>query len=61
MDKRKKLGSKTINLDEEAYKRLKKKKKGNESFSEVVKRLTKPKKQKSLLSYAGEWKLSEKN
>jgi predicted CopG family antitoxin len=52
------MGSKTISLDDEAYQRLKKEKNGNESFSDVVKRLTRPTKQKSLLSFAGEWKLS---
>ena len=52
------MGSKTISLDEEAYKRLKKEKNGNESFSDVVKRLTRPVKQKSLLSFAGIWRLS---
>ena len=53
------MGSKTISLDDEAYRRLKKEKNKNESFSDVVKRLTRPSKQKSLLTYAGEWKLSE--
>ena len=52
------MGSKTISLDEEAYQRLKKEKNGNESFSDVVKRLTRPIKKKSLLAFAGEWKLS---
>ena len=52
------MGSKTISLDEEAYQRLKKEKNGNESFSDVVKRLTRPVKRKSLLSFAGTWKLS---
>ena len=52
------MGSKTISLDEEAYRRLKNEKNGNESFSDVVKRLTRPIKQKSLLSFAGTWKLS---
>ncbi len=45
-------------MDEEAYQRLKNEKNGNESFSDVVKRITRPIKQKSLLSFAGEWKLS---
>lgn len=54
------MGSKTISLDDEAYRRLKKEKNGSESFSEVVKRLTRPTKQKSMLSFAGEWKLSVK-
>ncbi len=52
------MGSKTISLDEEAYRRLKNEKNGKESFSDVVKRLTRPIEQKSLLSFAGTWKLS---
>jgi len=52
------LGSKNISLDEEAYKRLKNEKTGSESFSEVVKRLTRPIRRKSLLSFAGTLKLS---
>lgn len=52
------MGSKNISLDDEAYRRLKKEKNGNESFSDVVKRLTRPMKRKSLLSFAGTWKLS---
>ena len=34
------MGYKTISLSEEAYKRLLERKKGNESFSDVVMRLT---------------------
>ena len=52
------MGSKTISLDEEAYNRLKKEKIGNESFSDVVKRLTRPIKRKPLSSFAGIWNLS---
>lgn len=52
------MGSKNISLDEEAYKRLKNEKTGSESFSEVVKRLTRPIRRKSLLSFAGTLKLS---
>ena len=52
------MGSKTISLDEEAYSRLKQEKKENESFSDVVKRITRPIKQKSLLEFAGVWELS---
>ena len=52
------MGSKTISLDEEAYSRLKQEKKENESFSDVVKRITRPIKQKSLLEFSGIWQLS---
>ncbi len=52
------MGSKNISLDDEAYRRLKNEKNGNESFSDVVKRLTRPFKRKSLLNFAGMWKLS---
>jgi predicted CopG family antitoxin len=52
------MGSKTISLDEEAYKRLKREKNTNESFSDVVKRLTRPLKHKSLVEFAGVWRLS---
>lgn len=52
------MGSKTISLDDEAYNRLKREKNGNESFSDVVKRLTRPIKRKSLLDFAGIWDLS---
>jgi len=52
------MGSKTISLDDEAYLRLKQEKKDNESFSDVVKRITRPIKHKSLLEFAGVWKLS---
>jgi len=52
------MGSKTISLDEEAYKRLRKEKNTNESFSDVVKRLTRPLKHKSLTDFAGVWHLS---
>ncbi|UCG02651.1 MAG: antitoxin VapB family protein [Candidatus Heimdallarchaeota archaeon] len=52
------MGSKTISLDEEAYKRLRREKNANESFSDVVKRLTRPLKHKSLADFAGVWHLS---
>ena len=52
------MGSKTISLDDEAYKRLKREKNANESFSDVVKRLTRPVKHKSLVDFAGVWYLS---
>ncbi|MCE7736055.1 MAG: hypothetical protein GPJ54_14330 [Candidatus Heimdallarchaeota archaeon] len=53
------MGTKTISIDDEAYKRLKKQKIGNESFSDVVKRITIPVHNKSLLEFAGKWDLSE--
>ncbi len=52
------MGSKTISLDDDAYLRLKQEKKGGESFSDVVKRITSPIKRKSLLEFAGIWDLS---
>ncbi len=52
------MGSKTISLDEEAYKRLRREKNVNESFSDVVKRLTRPINHKSLVDFAGAWQLS---
>ncbi len=52
------MGSKTISLDDDAYRRLKKEKNGNESFSDVVKRLTRPIKRQSLVNFAGKWKLT---
>lgn len=53
------MGTKTISIDDEAYKRLKNQKIDNESFSDVVKRLTLPVQDKSLLEFAGKWKLSD--
>lgn len=52
------MGTKTISIDDEAYRRLKNKKIGNESFSDVVKRLTLPVRDKSLIEFAGKWNLS---
>ena len=53
------LGTKTISLDEEAYKRLKALKRGNESFTDVVMRLTKGRPTKSFYDLAGSWKMSD--
>lgn len=50
------ISTKTVSLDEEAYKLLKKKKEKGESFSDVVKKMTK---EKSLLELAGMWKDEE--
>lgn len=44
------MATKTISITEEAYERLKTKKKGNESFSEVITRITN---KKSILELAG--------
>ncbi|MHA2249279.1 MAG: antitoxin VapB family protein [Candidatus Kariarchaeaceae archaeon] len=52
------MGTKTISIDDDAYNRLKNEKIGNESFSDVVKRLTLPIQEKSLLEFAGVWNLS---
>lgn len=48
------MGAKTIALDEKSYNSLSSLKKKDESFSDLVKRLTKPK--RSLSSFAGAWK-----
>ncbi len=51
--------TKNISLTEEAYNTLRAKKRKNESFSQVVKRITK--KEGSILELAGTWKdISEK-
>ncbi len=47
--------TKVISLSNEAYETLKAKKKPGESFSDVVLRVTKPKKKKSLLEFSGRW------
>jgi predicted CopG family antitoxin len=44
------MATKTISITEEAYERLKSKKKGNESFTEVILRMTN---KKSILDFAG--------
>ena len=53
------MSPKTISIDEEAYKRLKNSKIGNESFSDVVKRITNPVKRKDIMEFAGIWDLSD--
>ena len=50
------MSTKTVSLDEKAYELLKKKKEKGESFSDVVKKLTK---EKSLLEIAGIWEDKE--
>jgi predicted CopG family antitoxin len=47
--------TKVISLSNEAYQTLKDSKKPGESFSDVVLRITKPKKRKSLLEFSGKW------
>jgi len=47
--------TKVISLSNEAYRNLKDSKKPGESFSDVVLRITKPKKKKSLLEFSGTW------
>ena len=53
------VGTKTISIDDEAYNRLKSQKEKNESFSDVVKKLTPKIKKKSLLEFSGKWNLSD--
>ena len=50
------MSAKTISLDEKAYELLKKRKENGESFSDVIKKLTK---EKSLLEIAGIWEDEE--
>ncbi len=50
------MSAKTISLDEKAYELLKKRKEKGESFSDVIKKLTK---EKSLLEIAGIWEDEE--
>ncbi|MSR86424.1 hypothetical protein EXS74_03440 [Candidatus Woesearchaeota archaeon] len=53
------MGTKTITLMDDAYERLKTLKSAEESFSDIVRRLTSEK--GSILQFAGAWKdLSEK-
>lgn len=53
------LGTKTIELDEDAYKRLKALKRKNESFTDVVLRLTRSPPKKSFYDLAGAWEMSD--
>lgn len=46
------MASRTISLDEVAYTRLRRQKRGGESFSDVVKRLTG---KRSPMEFAGAW------
>jgi len=47
--------TKVISLSNEAYQTLKDSKKTGESFSDVVLRIAKKKKKKSLLEFSGKW------
>ncbi len=47
--------TKVISLSNEAYQTLKESKKPGESFSDVVLRIAKKKKKKSLLEFSGKW------
>jgi len=47
--------TKVISLSNEAYQTLKKSKRSGESFSDVVLRIAKKKKKKSLLEFSGKW------
>ena len=47
------MASKTVALDEEAYEHLKRQKKGDESFNDVVKRLARPR--RSISAFGGMW------
>lgn len=51
------MGTKTITITEEVYKRLKVEKMEGESFSELINRLTDTdKSRKDLMEFAGAWK-----
>ncbi len=47
------MATRTVALDDEAYRLLKAQKRGQESFSEAVKRLARPR--KSITAFAGIW------
>jgi predicted CopG family antitoxin len=50
------LMTKVISLSEKAYATLKKLKRGDESFSDVVLRLSEEEKRESILRFSGAWK-----
>jgi predicted CopG family antitoxin len=50
------LMTKVISLSEKAYGMLKKLKRGDESFSDVVLRLSQEEKRESILRFSGAWK-----
>jgi len=47
------MGTKTISIMEDAYEILEKKKQGNESFSQVIRRLARG---EDVMQFAGSWK-----
>lgn len=51
--------TKVISLSDKAYEIMVKLKKGGESFSDVVLRLSKKKEKRPLTAFAGEWKGSD--
>jgi len=53
------MNLKTIDLDEETYRKLLVEKKKDETITDVVKRLLTNRKQKSILEYAGTWDFSD--
>ncbi|MBN1328508.1 MAG: antitoxin VapB family protein [Candidatus Heimdallarchaeota archaeon] len=53
------MNVKTIDIDEETYNKLLSVKKNDETIADVVKRLLKNKKEKSLLNFAGIWDFTE--
>jgi len=53
------MNVKTIDLDEETYKKLLSEKRKDETIADVVKRLLSGKEQKSLMNYAGIWDFSD--
>ncbi len=53
------MNLKTIDLDEETYRKLLVEKKKNETITDVVKRLLTNRKRKSILEYAGTWDFSD--
>ncbi len=53
------MNLKTIDLDEETYRKLLAEKKKDETITDVVKRLLTNRKQKSILKYAGTWDFSD--
>ena len=53
------MNLKTVDLDEETYRKLLAEKKKDETITDVVKRLLTNRKQKSILKYAGTWDFSD--
>lgn len=53
------MNLKTIEVDEETYRKLLAEKKEDETIAEVVKRLLTKRKQESILEFAGTWDLTE--